>query len=84
MFQSGDKVVMKLDSLKSRIDVESGDLPGIFIKGKNVTIKFLTNLNIATYVYATDMHLQFLKTDYAHYRSVAPLIRTGLKIQGKE
>ena len=42
-------VVMKLDSLKSRLHVEPGDVPGVFIRGSGVRIKFFNHLNIATY-----------------------------------
>jgi len=83
--QREDKVVMSLDSPSTKIPVQSGNIPGIYIKGNNVRMKFLTNLNIETYVVGTDYPPVFIQVKDEHYHNAAPLLWTQLEVynQGK-
>ena len=76
-------VVVKLDSFKSRVPVEPGDVPGVFIRGSGVRITFFNHLNIATYVYTERNPPTFIIIDEEHIKSVAPLIWAQLEIDGK-
>ena len=62
---------------KSRVPVEPGDVPGVFIRGSGVRIKFFNHLNI---VYASSEPPTIITTDDEYYRSVAPVIWAQLEI----
>ena len=85
LVQENSEVVVKLNSLESRANVEPGDVVGVIIRGENVRIQFLNNLNIVTYVYeAGEDHRPYIQTDEEHYRSVAPLVSAQLEINGEK
>ena len=84
LVQRSSEVMVKLDSLQSRANVEPGDVVGVIIRGDNVRMQFLNNLNIVTYVYeAGEDHRTIIQTSEEHYRSVAPLVSAQLEINGE-
>ena len=78
MSQVGDKVVMRLDSPSH---VLSGFMPGVFIQGNGVRLKFLTNLTVATYVDGTS-RFALIQEDDEHYHRAAPLLWAQLEVEG--
>ena len=85
--EENGKVLINLVSPKSQIAVNSGDIVGLFIRGSGVRIKYLTNLNIHTYVVTdTSTPLEAFSAEIIHmqpYLPVAPLIRATVEGNGK-